>query len=164
MKQYPKRFYRRPSEMVRDLRAVARARKRLKTLPEAGRIDSAFRERLMMAVTDVNGCRYCAWAHARMALAAGLSEADVAALAAGSMQGCPPEQIPALLYAQHWAETDAKPDQEARMRLVQTCGEAKTEAIELVLRSIRVGNLMGNSFDYLLYRASFGRWGGAKRD
>ena len=163
MKEYPKRFYRRPSEMVRDLRAVARARRRLKTVPAAGQIDSAFRERLMLAVTEVNGCRYCAYAHTRMALAAGLSDADIDALAAGSMEGCPPEQIPALLYAQHWAETDARPDQEARMRLVETCGEAGTEAIELVLRTIRIGNLLGNSFDYLLYRLSFGRWGDGKK-
>jgi len=25
---------------------------------------------------------------------------------------------------------------------------------------IRTGNLSGNTFDYLLYRASFGHWGG----
>lgn len=163
MKEYPKRFYRRPSQMVRDLRAVAHARRRLRAMPEAEQIEPAFRERLMLAVTEVNGCRYCAWAHARMALAAGLSGADVDELAGGSLEGCPPEEIPALLYAQHWAETDAEPDQLARLRVVETYGESRIEAMELVLRTIRIGNLLGNSFDYLLFLASFGRWGGGEK-
>jgi hypothetical protein len=33
------------------------------------------------------------------------------------------------------------------------------EEIEVVLRVIRIGNLMGNTIDYVLYRVSFGRWG-----
>ena len=116
----------------------------------------------MLAVTEVNGCRYCAYVHAKAALAAGLSDADITALAAGSMEGCPPEQLPALLYAEHWAETDAKPDPETRERILETYGMAGTEAMELALRMIRVGNLMGNTADYLLYRVSFGRCGDAK--
>jgi AhpD family alkylhydroperoxidase len=122
-------------------------------------IDAAFRERLMLAVTEVNGCRYCSYAHARAALAAGLTRADVEALARGQMEGAPPEQVPALLYARHWAETDARPDPEARRRVLETYGETTTRHIEVALRMIRVGNLTGNTADYLLYRASLGRWG-----
>ena len=139
-----------------------RERKQIKTLKSGGTIDRAFRERLMLAVTEVNGCRYCAYAHARMALSAGLTQTDIDALAEGSLRGSPPEQIPALLYAQHWAETDAKPDSEARQRVLETYGQSKTEAMELSLRMIRVGNLLGNTWDYLIYRVSFGRWGGAE--
>jgi hypothetical protein len=35
--------------------------------------------------------------------------------------------------------------------------------IDLALRMIRVGNLLGNTFDYVLHRASFGRWGAWRR-
>lgn len=31
----------------------------------------------MLAVTQVNGCRYCSYVHARMALQAGLSEQEI---------------------------------------------------------------------------------------
>jgi len=161
-KGFSRRFYHRPSELVADLRAVARERRRIGARPEVEKIDPAFRERLMLAVTEVNGCRYCAYVHPKAALAAGLNDADIPALAAGSMEGCPPEQLPALLYAEHWAETDAKPDPETRERILETYGMAGTEAMELALRMIRVGNLMGNTADYLLYRVSFGRWGDAK--
>ena len=160
--RFGKRFYHRPSEVVADLRSIARENRRIRRSPEAEKIDPAFRERLMLAVTEVNGCRYCAYVHAKAALAAGLNNTDITSLAAGSLEGCPPEQVPALLYAQHWAETDGRPDPETRERIVETYGKAKTEAVELALRMIRVGNLTGNSADYLLYRASFGRWGGAK--
>jgi hypothetical protein len=32
--------------------------------------------------------------------------------------------------------------------------------IEIILRMIRVGNLLGNSLDFLLHRLSFGQLGG----
>jgi AhpD family alkylhydroperoxidase len=159
---YRRRYYHRPSELAHDLRALLRERSGLKTLRTGALIDRAFQERLMLAVTEVNGCRYCAYAHARMALAAGVNGADVAALAGGDLRGSPPEEIPALLYAQHWAQTGAAPDPEARQRVLDTYGRAKTEAIELSMRMIRVGNLTGNAWDHLLYRVSFGRWGNAQ--
>ena len=164
MQQYPKRRYRRVADPLREMWALARERRRLRALLRGQAIDAAFRERLMLAVTEVNGCRYCSYAHARMALSAGLDTDEIAALARGELAGAPPEQAVALLYARHWAETEARPDPEARRRLVETYGEPKARDIELTLRMIRVGNLLGNTTDYLLYRVSFGRWGaGAAR-
>lgn len=122
-------------------------------------IDEAFRERLMLAVTEVNDCRYCSFAHARRAIKAGLTRDDVETLLVGDLGGCPPDQAPAVLYAQHWAEADAQPDPDVRQRVVDIYGEARTEYIELALRMIRVGNLTGNAWDYTLYRISGGRWG-----
>jgi AhpD family alkylhydroperoxidase len=161
-RDYPRRYYHRPSGLAHDLRALLRERRGIKALRDGTLVDRAFQERLMLAVTEVNGCRYCAYAHARMALAAGVSRADVDALARGELDGSPPGQVAALLYAQHWAETDAKPDPEVRLRVLETYGQAKTEAIELSMRLIRVGNLTGNTWDYLMYRVSSGRWGNAK--
>jgi len=158
--QFRKRYYRRCADLRRDLGSLRRERKEIKAIREGTVIDRAFQERLMLAVTEVNGCRYCAYAHARMALSAGLDQADIDALSKGSFEGAPPEEVPALLYAQHWAETDAQPDPEARQRVVDTYGQSKTEAIELTLRMIRLGNLLGNTSDYVLHRLSFGRWGG----
>jgi AhpD family alkylhydroperoxidase len=160
---YQRRYYRRPSELAHDLRALLRERSGIKTLKSGALIDRAFQERLMLTVTEVNGCRYCAYAHARIALAAGVARADVYALAGGDLQWSPPEQLTALLYAQHWADTDGRPDPEARRHVLETYGQARTEAIELSMRMIRVGNLAGNTWDHLIYRVSFGHWGNAKR-
>ena len=125
-----------------------------------GVIDEAFRERLMLAVTEVNGCRYCMYAHARMALTAGVTEKELKELGQGLFDSSPKEEVIALLYAQHWAETSAKPEPEVRERVVTQYGKTTVEEIELVLHMIRMGNLLGNTWDYFLYRISFGHWGG----
>ncbi|MBN1629425.1 MAG: carboxymuconolactone decarboxylase family protein [Thermoleophilia bacterium] len=160
MPQFRKRYYRRLNDLRGDLGSLRRERKQIKAIRKGTEIDRAFQERLMLAVTEVNGCRYCAYAHARMALSAGLDQADIDALSKGSLEGAPPEEVPALLYAQHWAEADAQPDSEARQRVLDIYGQSKIEAIELTLRMIRLGNLLGNTSDYVLHRLSFGRWGG----
>ena len=122
-------------------------------------IDVALRERLMLAETQVNACRYCSQFHAREALRAGLSEGETRALLAGELGNAPPEELPAVLYAQHWAETDGHPDLAARQRVLAIYGPEQTESIVVVLRMISIGNLAGNTADYWLYRLSFGRFG-----
>ena len=118
----------------------------------------AFRERLMLAVTAVDDCRYCSYFHAKQALKSGVTQEEIGQLLSGDVDGCPEEENLAVIYAQHWAESDARPDPEAVRKLQQTYGVEKTEAIHLMLRMIRLGNLLGNSWDYLLYRVSFGKW------
>ena len=112
----------------------------------------------MLAVTEVNGCRYCSYAHARQALKSGISQKEISQLLSGDITGCPEGQAVAVTYARHWAEYDAHPDPEAVQKLHAVYGLRKAEAIHLVLRMIRLGNLTGNSFDYLLYKISFGKW------
>ena len=121
-------------------------------------ISPAFRERLMLTVTAVHNCRICTYVHSKQALLSGLSREETEMLLKGVINNCPAKEIPALFYAQHWADSDANPDPEAKRKLVATYGKDTAEVIELVLRVIRMGNLAGNTWDYLLYRLSFGRW------
>ncbi len=71
----------------------------------------------------------------------------------------PQDELLALTYAQHWAESDARPDPEARQKLEENYGAQKAEAIHIVLHMIRMGNLLGNLWDNWLFRLSFGRLG-----
>jgi len=162
MNEFSRRRYRCVSEAASDLWRLSRRRREIRRVMKGGAIDARLRERLMLAVTEVNGCRYCAFAHARAALATGLTAADIDALAKGEMGGCPPQDVVALLYARHWAEADGRPDREARRRVLETYGETRLEHIELVLQMIRVGNLLGNTWDYMLCRLSRGRLGDAE--
>lgn len=134
---------------IRDVRRVMRE----KVIP------NAFREKLMLAVTSVYGCRYCCWIHSREALRSGVGQEEIARLLSGSVDNCPEEEAIALLYAQHWADSNASPDPEAVKKLEDVYGSEKAEAVNIVLRMIRVGNLWGNTWDHLLSRISFGRWG-----
>ena len=112
----------------------------------------------MLAVTAVNGCRYCSYLHAKLALKEGISQEEISQLLSRDLDGCPEEEAPAVIYAQHWAESNAHPDPEATRKLQEIYGLEKAAAIHLMLRMIRLGNLLGNSWDYLLYRISLGKW------
>lgn len=82
------------------------------------------------------------------------------ALSHNEFDACPPSELPALLYAQHWAETNAQPQQQVRDSVETLYGEEYLAAIEMTLFMIRMGNLLGNSFDACLYRLSGGHMGG----
>ncbi len=123
-------------------------------------LSPSFRERLMMVVTQVNGCRYCSYFHAKEALSAGVGSGELKAILDGQIpEDTPESEYPALVYAQHWAESNAHPDPVVVQKLIDTYGQEKAEAIHIALRMIRVGNLMGNLLDAVLYYVSFGRWG-----
>jgi len=121
-------------------------------LRRAGQLDSAFRERLMLAVTEVNGCRYCSYLHSRVALGTGMDDAEVRALLAGELQSSPPEQLAGLMFAQHWAETRGRPSNDAVQRLLSEYGKETAGNIVAAVQSIMIGNLYGNTFDAFLWR------------
>jgi len=164
MKPFKRRTYRGIRDFLGDFRYPLQNRDKLKRAMGGDLVSLAFRERLMLAVTAVNDCRYCSYYHAKEALRANLSEAEIRHMQDGIVDLAPAEELPALLYAQHWAESDGRPDPDARQKLVDAYGAEKAEAIEVVLRMIRTGNLLGNTADYILYRLSFGRLGESERD
>ncbi len=116
-------------------------------------LDHIFIEKIMTVVTAVNGCRYCAWFHAREAVASGIGSEEVRNMMNLQFQAdASDEELPALLYAQHYAETHGQPDPEMTEGLVSAYGEKKASQIQLVIRMITFGNLSGNTFDAFLSR------------
>ena len=158
--KFNRRTYRSLKELFTDLVFPIRNRKRLREVRNRGLLAPAFQERLMLAVTSVEGCRYCSYLHSRLALKGGVSQEEIGKLLSGDFEDCPEEEALAVLYAQHWAESNAHPDTVAIERLQEMYGYEKAEGIHLMLRMIRLGNLVGNTWDYLLYRISFGKWRG----
>jgi len=159
VKEFRRKIYPSIGKFWKDVISLLAKREKIREMMREGQISPAFRERLMLAVTSVNQCRYCLHAHARQALVQGISEVEIQELSLGTFDQSPRDEIPALLYAQHWADSDGNVDPEARERLISTYGSQRTQAIEMSLELIQMGNLLGNTFDYLLYRISFGRWG-----
>jgi AhpD family alkylhydroperoxidase len=134
-------------------------RRKIRRLMRDDLISPCFRESLMLAVTSVNKCRYCAYGHSHRALMEGLSKVEIEELCRGTFDQSPEEELPALFYAQHWAEHSGKVDEAAREKLISIYGQQRSEAIEMAIRLIQMGNLLGNTFDYLIYRVTFGRKG-----
>jgi AhpD family alkylhydroperoxidase len=127
---------------VDDLQAAVRQR----------RISRAFAEKIMLTVTRVNGCRYCSYAHARMALKAGIGEAELMQLMSGEFNDAPADEIVALTFAQHYAEQRDRFELKAWQRLVEAYGDHAARDILAYIRTITFANLIGNTFDAVLSR------------
>jgi AhpD family alkylhydroperoxidase len=157
--KFGKRTYNNFKEFFSDILFLTKNRKKMREVNKGTIISPAFRERMMLAVTAVNRCRYCSYFHTGEALKSGLGQEEISRLLSGDVTACLPEEASAVIFAQHWAESNACPDPIVVQKLQETYGREKADAIQFVLRMIRTGNLSGNSWDHLLYRLSFGKWG-----
>ena len=116
-------------------------------------ISRTFIEKIMMVTTAVNGCVYCEWFHAKQAVESGISEEEVRNILSLQFHANATEfETMALLYAQHFAETDRNPDAAMTNKLFDYYGEKTANHIILVIRMIYFGNLYGNTWDAVISR------------
>ena len=116
-------------------------------------IDKKFRERIMTVVTRINGCTYCAWFHTHVSLRSGIPQNDLKEIM--DMQfgtSAEPYEMTALVYAQHFTETNRNPDPDMEEKLLSTYGEHTANAIKLLIRIMFFTNLQGNTFDAFVSR------------
>lgn len=67
----------------------------------------------MMAVTEVNDCRYCSYFHIQVSLRAGLRKDEIQRVLSGAFEGAPKEELAALYFAQHCAHSGRNSQQPA---------------------------------------------------
>lgn len=117
-----------------------------------GDLDSKFIERIMLAVTQVNGCALCSYAHSKMALEAGMSNEEIQEMLAGANDGVPDNEIQAIMFAQHYADSRGKPSKEAWDRIQEIYGHEKSLGILGAIRQIMMGNAIGVPWSSLIGR------------
>lgn len=157
---FRRRYYSSLRNFWADLGYLLTHRDEIKGAMRSDLVPIAFRERLMLAVTEVNQCRYCRTFHVGQAKQAGIPIEEISEyLKGGIPDDVPEEQKLAVCYAQHWAETGADPDPDYVDQVRGVYSENGFQNISMVLRMIWMGNLLGNTVDYFLYRISFGKWG-----
>lgn len=149
---FNRRVYRSPDEFTNAIRDVLAHTDDLKSAARGKRVDRAFAEKIMLAVTQVNGCRYCDYGHTKAALKEGVHEDEIARIAAGHLGDFPEEEAVALYFGQHYAESGGQPDPVAVQRFVDYYGEQVARDIMAYIRMIMMGNLYGNTFDAFLSR------------
>ncbi len=110
-------------------------------------ISKAFSESINLAVTQVNGCKLCIYAHTKYALEAGIKEEEVEFLLSGDFEHAPREQLEALLFAQHYAESEGNPDPVTKQKLFDTYGEEQANDIMSNILIIMLANLHGNTIE-----------------
>lgn len=117
-----------------------------------GILSESSKERIMLAVTEVNGCAMCSYAHSKMALEAGLSNEEISSLLAGESSNLPEQELSAIMFAQHVAEQKGIPSKEAWKRMQSLYGERHAEAIFSAICVIMAGNTYGIPFGSLKSR------------
>ena len=115
----------------------------LKRAKTAGKMDKAFLERIMLAVTEVNGCAMCSYYHTKVALEEGFSAEEIRAMLGGSFADVPQEQLGGVLFAQHCADERGKPSRESWARITEEYGAVGAYGILAVTRMIMMGNAVG---------------------
>jgi AhpD family alkylhydroperoxidase len=121
---------------IRTIKYMFRAKKK-------GEISSKFTERLMLAVTEVNGCAICSYAHSKRALETGMSNEEIQKMLKGIMDDVPNDEMTAVMFAQHYADTRGTPTRESWERIVEIYGISRARGILGAIRTIMIGNTYG---------------------
>jgi len=108
-----------------------------------GDINSEFIERLMLAVTEVNQCAVCSYAHSKMALEMGMSSTEIKEMLNGEFSAVPNNELSAVMFAQHYADQRGRPTKESWEQVINLYGREKAQGILGSIRAIMMGNAYG---------------------
>ena len=97
----------------------------------------------MLAVTEVNDCAICSYAHTKRALESGMSGEEIHNMLAGIMDNIPDDELAAVMFAQHYADTRGHPTGESWQRIVEIYGTSRAQGILGSTRTIMMGNAYG---------------------
>lgn len=123
-------------QALRSMPSMARSQRR-------NELSHQFIERIMLAVTEVNGCAVCSYGHTKMALEQGMSSEEIQKLLTGATDGIPDDEVKAILFAQHYADTRGHPSAAAWQQIVDTYGLSRALGILGATRAIMFGNAYG---------------------
>lgn len=152
MTGFRKKTYR-PSEFFRDLGRMAGSLPSMARLLAKRKVSGALREKVMLAVTGVNECRYCAFVHSNLARKLDVTEAEInRIMESGTCEDPESEAHMAVQFATHFARTDQHPDPDMISGIREHYGPERAGELLLYMRMIYFANLTGNSFDALLNR------------
>jgi AhpD family alkylhydroperoxidase len=129
----------------------------LKKMKKTGLMNKQFKERIMLSITEVNGCEMCSYVHTKVALSSGMSSEEIKQLLNGDITNIPTNEAVAILFAQHFASTKEQPETEPIERLIDEYGYQKAELIVAASNMITMTNGMGTSLDYLWNRIKFNK-------
>lgn len=138
-------------ELLRDLGRLVSRFPSLWSIWARARLPRALREQIIVAVAQVNACRMCEHAHTRMALQAGVSDADLAALANMDESAFDRTTWLAIAHARERVKADfidVEPT-EQRAALVRAIGQQTYLDVEDIARAMTVANRIANTLNAL---------------
>lgn len=115
-------------------------------------LSSQFISRIMLAVTEVNECAICSYAHTKRAMETGMTNDEIQDMLNGILDNVPAEEVAGVMFAQHYADSRGNPTQEAWERVVEIYGLSRAQGVLGAIRMIMVGNTYGIAFSSFFNR------------
>lgn len=144
-------------EHIRNIFYASKAFVILKRSKKMRIMNKKLKERIMLSITEVNGCSMCSFVHTKLALSSGMSSSEIQELLSGNQNNVPLEDAVAVLFGTHFADSKEHPDENVISRLYEEYGQKKTELIVSASYVITMTNGMGTSMDHLYNRLKFKR-------
>ncbi len=114
------------------------------------KLSFALREKVFLAVTSINDCRFCEWGHTHWAMAHGVPLEEVNQILrhqTESLEAKNAAEAAAILFGQHYAEQLDQFDPESIENLRKYYSDAQVTEILAYVRFITFTNLLGNTAD-----------------
>ncbi|MFA5463437.1 MAG: carboxymuconolactone decarboxylase family protein, partial [Dysgonamonadaceae bacterium] len=131
------------SELYRSYLYLPRAMRKLSKNKKEKLIDQHFIERMQLAVTEVNGCAACSYAHTTFALREGMSNEEISSFLSGEDDYIKPKEAKAIIFAQHFADSRGYPEKEAYEAIIKEYGTEKAQIILSAVQMMIAGNMFG---------------------
>lgn len=131
------------SEIYKTIYKAVNSKKYFDKARKEKLISTHLQERLMLAVTEVNGCGVCSYAHTKWALEAGMKKEEIDNLLSGDLKDAPEEELNAILFAQHYADMRGEVDKNMWNLLIKEYGKVKAMGILATIKMIMAGNALG---------------------
>lgn len=141
-KMYHKKIYQ-LSEFFRAMVCLLNTLPYLKKAKAEKVINKPFIERIMLSVTQVNGCSLCSYQHTKIALKAGMSNSEIKRILAGELDDVPNNEVIGVLFGKHVADQRGLFDQGYLEKLVNEYGKTEAYGILGAVRLIMFTNIMG---------------------
>ena len=110
---------------------------------------------MMLGVTAINNCRFCAWGHSHWATSQGVPLEEINQILSSqdkSLKANDPAEAAAILFGQQYAENDDKIDPDSEKNLRNYFSPAEVREIIGYVYFITFTNLSGNTVDAVLDR------------
>ena len=125
---------------------VPRAMVKLRKNKKEELISQHFIKRIQLAVTEVNGCAACSYAHTTFALQEGMSNEEISSFLSGGVDYIKPEEAKAIIFAQHFADSRGYPEKDAYKAIIKEYGQEKARIILSAVQMMIAGNMFGIPF------------------
>ena len=117
------------------------------------KLDPGFREELMLAVAKMNDCRYCSWGHQEWAHMAGVPDEELAQIEQADPEGFDRRKWVAISYVRAYVSGKfGSVPGELRQEMRDNYTAQEIKEIELVARTMDIGNRGANTWDAMLSR------------